>query len=85
MARVWSSWRALPGPNVYMYRPALHATLELDELTEKESTDFPGFTERLLTVVQTLRLQKRAVLDYLASSLTALRSQQTPPPLLAST
>src|SRR5438477_528627 len=40
------------------------------------------FTERLLTVVQTLRLQKRAVLDYLASSLTALRSQQTPPPLL---
>jgi cyanophycin synthetase len=47
--------RALPGPNVYMYRPALHATLELDDLAEKESTDFPGFTERLLTVLPGLR------------------------------
>src|SRR3954454_9415171 len=47
--------RALAGPNVYMYRPALIATLELDDLTEKESTNFPGFTDRLLTVLPGLR------------------------------
>jgi transposase len=41
------------------------------------------FTARLLTVVQTLRLQKRAVLDYLAAALRAHRNQQTPPSLLA--
>jgi len=40
------------------------------------------FTARLLTVVQTLRLQKRAVLDYLAAALTAHRAKQPPPPLL---
>lgn len=40
------------------------------------------FTARLLTVVQTLRLQKRAVLDYLAAALTAHRAHQSPPPLL---
>ncbi len=31
-----------------MYRPVLQVRIELDEFTEKESTDFPGFTERLL-------------------------------------
>ncbi len=41
------------------------------------------FSARLLTVVQTLRLQKRAVLDYLAAALTAHRLQQPPPALLA--
>jgi transposase len=40
------------------------------------------FTARLLTVVQTLRLQKRTVLNYLAQALTAHRTQQNPPPLL---
>lgn len=40
------------------------------------------FTARLLTVVQTLRLQKRAVLDYLAAALTAHRADQPSPPLL---
>lgn len=41
------------------------------------------FTARLLTVVQTLRLQKRAVLEYLADAVTAHRLRHTPPPLLA--
>jgi len=41
------------------------------------------FTARLLTVVQTLRLQKRAALEYLAAALTAHRLEQTPPSLLA--
>ena len=40
------------------------------------------FTARLLTVVQTLRLQKRTVLEYLAAALTAHRAHQPPPPLL---
>src|SRR5947209_9315703 len=40
--------RALPGPNIYVYRPVLQVRIELEELTEKESIDFPGFVERLL-------------------------------------
>src|SRR5947209_3875238 len=43
-----TSIRALPGPNIYVYRPVLQVRIELEEFTEKESTDFPGFTERLL-------------------------------------
>jgi transposase len=41
------------------------------------------FVARLLTVVHTLRLQKRPVLDFLAQALQAHRAHQTPPSLLA--
>ena len=41
------------------------------------------FVGRLLTVVHTLRLQKRPVLDFLAKALQAHRAHQTPPLLLA--
>jgi transposase len=40
------------------------------------------FVERMLTVVQTLRLQKRAVLEFLYQSLDAHRSAQQAPSLL---
>jgi transposase len=40
------------------------------------------FTERMLTVVQTLRLQKRAVFHYLSQALQARRAGLQPPPLL---
>lgn len=40
------------------------------------------FVERILTVVQTLRLQKRPVLDFLYRSLLAYRNGETPPKLL---
>jgi transposase len=40
------------------------------------------FAERMLTVVQTLRLQKRAVLDYLAEAVTAHRQGLDAPKLL---
>jgi transposase len=40
------------------------------------------FVERLLTVVQTLRLQKRPVLQYLKDTLIAHRSGQAPPKLV---
>jgi transposase len=39
------------------------------------------FVERMLTVVQTLRLQERRVIDYLADAITAHR-QGLPPPKL---
>ncbi len=42
------------------------------------------FVERILTVVHTLRLQKRPVLDFLYQSLLAQRRAQTAPTLLAS-
>jgi transposase len=41
------------------------------------------FVERILTVVQTLRLQKRSTLDFLYQSLLAHRSAQKAPSLLA--
>jgi transposase len=40
------------------------------------------FVERILTVVQTLRLQKRPVLDFLYRSLLAHRTGDTPPKLV---
>jgi transposase len=42
-------------------------------------------TERMLTVVQTLRLQKRQVVDYLHQALVARRSGQPAPKLLMTT
>jgi cyanophycin synthetase len=43
--------RHLRGPNVYLSRPAVVARLDLDELVGRETTDFAGFTERLLRVL----------------------------------
>ena len=39
--------RHLGGPNVFTASPVSVARLELDELTGRETTDFPGFAERL--------------------------------------
>ena len=47
------------------------------------SDDGCRFVERILTVVQTLRLQKRPVLDFLYQSLLTHRQSQTAPALLA--
>ena len=47
--------RALPGPNVYLDRPVLWAVIELAQLTERESHEFPGFVERLLARLPGLR------------------------------
>src|SRR4051812_2671043 len=43
--------RHLRGPNVYLSRPAVVARLRLDDLTGRETTDVPGFTERLLRIL----------------------------------
>ncbi|MCO6010072.1 cyanophycin synthetase [Actinoallomurus purpureus] len=40
--------RRLNGPNVYVSRPVVIARLDLGELTERETTDVPGFAERLV-------------------------------------
>jgi cyanophycin synthetase len=40
--------RHLRGPNVYLSRPAVVARVRLDELTGRETSDVPGFAERLL-------------------------------------
>lgn len=42
------SIRTFTGPNVFHHRPVLLMTLELGELTEKASTDIPGFPGRLM-------------------------------------
>jgi cyanophycin synthetase len=39
--------RHLCGPNVFTDRPACCARIELDELTGRETSDYPGFAERL--------------------------------------
>ncbi|HEX8745976.1 MAG TPA: cyanophycin synthetase [Pyrinomonadaceae bacterium] len=43
--------RTLPGPNICTHRPVLVMTLYLEELTEKESFEVPGFVDRLLKVL----------------------------------
>jgi cyanophycin synthetase len=40
--------RHLRGPNIYTKNPVTIARLELDELTNRETTEFGGFAERLL-------------------------------------
>lgn len=45
------SIRTLYGPNVYSYRPVLLMRLDLGELVERESREFNGFNERLLTTL----------------------------------
>jgi len=40
--------RRLRGPNVYLSRPAVVARLGLEELAGRETSDVPGFAERLL-------------------------------------
>lgn len=47
------------------------------------STKGCRFTERILTAVQTLRMQERPVLDYLASAITAHRNGNPAPDLVA--
>src|SRR6201990_261004 len=45
------SIRTLNGPNVYSYRPVLLMRLDLGELVERESRDFNGLNDRLLTLL----------------------------------
>lgn len=40
--------RAIDGPNLYIHRPVLVMRLDLEDFTEKESYEFPGFCDRLL-------------------------------------
>ncbi|MFC4768534.1 cyanophycin synthetase [Effusibacillus consociatus] len=46
-----SEIRTLPGPNIYNHKPVLVMKLHLEELTEKESYEIPGFIERLLNLL----------------------------------
>ncbi len=43
--------RWLGGPNLYVSRPVAIARLELEDLTERETTDFAGFAERLVALL----------------------------------
>lgn len=45
------SIRTLNGPNVYSYRPVLLMSLDLAELVERESREFDGFNDKLLTLL----------------------------------
>src|SRR6185503_9055790 len=45
------SIRTLNGPNVYSYRPVLLMSLNLGELVERESREFDGFNDKLLTLL----------------------------------
>jgi cyanophycin synthetase len=45
------SIRALNGPNVYSHRPVLLMHLDLSELAERESREFKGFNNQLLTIL----------------------------------
>lgn len=49
------SVRHIEGPNVYIYKPILVARVDLEDLTERESCDIPGFSDRLLQLLPGLR------------------------------
>ena len=49
------SIRPLSGPNVFSHRPVLVMRLDLGELFERESCEFEGFNERLLTLLPNLK------------------------------
>ncbi len=42
--------RAISGPNVYIYKPVIVMRVDLEEYTERDSYEFPGFVDRLLAV-----------------------------------
>lgn len=46
-----TSVRHVDGPNVYIYKPILVARVDLDELTERETTDFASFSDDLLALL----------------------------------
>src|SRR3954464_1786932 len=46
--------RLLRGPNLYTHRPCILAIIDLEDLDDRPSTDFPGFTERLVALMPTL-------------------------------
>jgi cyanophycin synthetase len=46
--------RLLRGPNLYSRKPCLMAILDLEDLDERPSTDFPGFTDRLVKSIPSL-------------------------------
>jgi cyanophycin synthetase len=43
--------RTIAGPNVYSHQPVLVMKLDLQDLDGRESTDLPGFVDRLLTLL----------------------------------
>ncbi len=47
--------RALSGPNVYNHKPVLVMRLYLEELSERESVEIPGFIDRLLVALPGLQ------------------------------
>jgi cyanophycin synthetase len=47
--------KILSGANVYSHKPVLVMRLDLEDLTDRESRDFPAFNENLLTLMPTLR------------------------------
>src|SRR4051794_3474879 len=49
------SVRALEGPNVYIARPVLVGSLDMGELTARETREFDPFNERLIRTLPGLR------------------------------
>ena len=47
--------RTITGPNFYHQRNVIVMTLDLETLTEKVSTDFSGFTDRLISLLPGLK------------------------------
>jgi cyanophycin synthetase len=43
--------RTIPGPNIYTHMPVLVTTVYLEELTDRESYEVPGFVDRLLKLL----------------------------------
>src|SRR4051794_20549161 len=47
--------RTIEGANVYSYRPVVVMELDLEELTDRETREFPGFNDTLVGLLPGLR------------------------------
>jgi cyanophycin synthetase len=50
--------RYLRGPNLFHTRPCFQAVLDLEELEDRPSTEFEGFTDRLVAALPTLEAHR---------------------------
>ena len=47
--------RVLRGPNLYSPRPAYHLVVDLEELHDRPSSEFPGFADRIVELLPSLK------------------------------
>jgi cyanophycin synthetase len=69
--------RILRGPNIHSPRPCFYAVLDLEDLDDRPSSSFPGFTDRILELLPGLK-DHRCSLGYRGGFVERLREGTYP-------